>query len=297
MVASDRFFLKIERIIEDENIPEKEKEKIIKSSDLKLINSLANKELSISEKAEELALDAMEILQKDEIFSDDIDEAQKLVFKSLKMDPDCLWAYEPLIWLTFQKPVRMQMIERGIKIGEKKFGGEFEKMWEGEFYQKVSTRPYIRLLNMKLSEHWKILEVTKGIETGEKILRLNPNDNLGARDILQLMYLFSNRLDDFYTIWEKYKDDYSAAHYYNEALYWYMVNGDSEDADIAMLEALEFNPWVIDFLTRKEKLSDYDDDFSAYDPREFEGAIVYSQIALKAWWKVVGIQKWLKSFY
>lgn len=120
---------------------------------------------------------------------------------------------------------------------------------------------------------------------------------MGIRDILQLAYLVAHRLDDFYENWEKYKDDYTVAHFYNEALFWYLNNGPSEEAFDSMIEALEFNPYVLDLLTRKEILDDFDLDFQSYNPREAEGALDYCTFALKAWWTVPGIQTWLLGFY
>lgn len=287
----------MERIFQDESISEKEKEKILKKSDPEKIMAFSRgKELTNAEKAEELALDASEILEGNDITVDDAEEARKLILESLSIDPECLWAYIPMIQVTPQEKICNQLIDRGIKIGEKKFGGDFEKEWEGEFYQKISTRPYIRLLHARILNHWKNFEVRKGIADAEKVLRLNHNDNMGIRNLLQLMYLYSNRLDDFYANWEKYEKDNNTAHRYNEALYWYKVNGDTDDADEAMEEALEFNPFVLDFLTRRKKLSDFGNYFSHFNPRDQNGAIDYCHVALKVWWNTPGIQHWLKKF-
>lgn len=116
-------------------------------------NRIPKIELSPVEQAEDLALQGMELLENGDLELDDLEKIEELGQRALKLDPECLWAIRTLLAITPPGPRYGRLIQKGIRLSEKKFDREFEKEWEGSYYQMLHTRPYIYFLHGKFKIH------------------------------------------------------------------------------------------------------------------------------------------------
>jgi tetratricopeptide (TPR) repeat protein len=218
-------------------------------------------------------------------------EAQKAYF----LCADSLIVLNALI---VTAPTQQQMrswLHKGISLAEKLFDEDYEAENYGEYWGINKTRPYVRMLVIKMDFYIEDKNWDEAILTAERIIYLNNADNNGVRDQLQMMYLLKRRYDDYMNLLEKYPDDYSAAFFYNYALYLYITAGANDpDTEEAIKEAIEFNPFVLAFLTKKRRMDDTK--ASYYNPQDEEGAKLYVRETKELWLSVYGVQNWLKKF-
>ncbi|MEE8807086.1 MAG: hypothetical protein SOI44_01545 [Lactimicrobium sp.] len=146
----------------------------------------------LDEDSAETSDDWMELAEE----TDDKDDAIRYARNALSLDPDNLDAETMIAFNTeyedvFENLLAMRKVcDHGEKLMRQK--GYLDKD-VGDFWMILETRPYIRALGMRMK-----LEIYCGMyrlaeATGEEIIRLNNNDNTGAR--LALMSLYATTLD------------------------------------------------------------------------------------------------------
>ena len=193
------------------------------------------------------------------------------------------------------KKQRQRWMEKGITLANKIFDAEYENEHKGHYWGLIETRPFIRMLITQMDFLTEAGKRKEAIEIGERIIYLNENDNNGIRDELQMLCLIEKRYDDYIALTEKYPNDFSCGFYYNYALYLYLIEGAGHpDTKQAMIEAIEFNPFVLDFLTKKKVTSNAP--IHRYNPKDEAGATLYYNDSKKLWLSAFGVQKWLKTF-
>lgn len=146
----------------------------------------------LDEDSAETSDDWMELAEE----TDDKDDAIRYARNALSLDPDNLDAETMIAFNTeyedvFENLLAMRKVcDHGEKLMRQQ--GYLDKD-VGDFWMILETRPYIRALGMRMK-----LEIYCGMyrlaeATGEEIIRLNNNDNTGAR--LALMSLYATTLD------------------------------------------------------------------------------------------------------
>jgi tetratricopeptide (TPR) repeat protein len=186
-------------------------------------------------------------------------------------------------------------MEKGLLLASKVFDKQFEEENKGYYWGLNQTRPFIRMLLTKMDYLEEEGKRKEAIIVAERIIYLNEKDNNGVRDVLQRLYLMEKKFDDYIEIIEKFPDDYSVSYFYNYALYLYIIEGANHpDTEEAMQEAIEFNPFVLPYLTKKKKLGELN--LNYYNPREEDGAQLYYEENIALWQTVYGVQNWLKKF-
>lgn len=133
-------------------------------------------------RAQELAYDALE--------ADDMATAVQLINEALEWDPHCTDAQRLMVSiLPMDLDNRIKLTCEVVVVAERNMGEAFIQETTGYFWQAVSTRPYMRAkryLAELLVEAERFLEA---VGEFEEILELNPEDNLGARFMLPVLYL------------------------------------------------------------------------------------------------------------
>jgi tetratricopeptide (TPR) repeat protein len=127
--------------------------------------------------------------------------------KGLSLEPDDLDAMVDLARLNSKNCFEeLQNIEQVVKRGYEIFKKELKED-VGEFYEIFETRPFIRALRYYANLLTDTACYTRAIKIGEEIIRLNVNDNTGAR--FQLMHLYAYMEDDRKAarLFKKYKSD------------------------------------------------------------------------------------------
>lgn len=136
----DKFHRILQKLIEKENIQSVEELQ-------ELMNSLTGKpmpdiselgiELTDEDKARQLAWEAREL---------PVDKGRRRAKKALKLDADCIEAYEYLGESYSYYDKRQEYFEKGVEIGRRIYGGQFMKENKGQFWLIAETRPFMRCL-------------------------------------------------------------------------------------------------------------------------------------------------------
>lgn len=104
---------------------------------------------------------------------------------ALAISPDCADAYVLLAAETAKSlREKADLFEQGVRAGERALGKEFFEEAVGGFWGLIETRPYMRARLGLASSLWGLAERSAAIEHAREMLRLNPNDNQGVRDVL-----------------------------------------------------------------------------------------------------------------
>ena len=122
------------------------------------------------------------------------DQAQAIAYakQALEMEPDNLDAEVLIAELSAGNTEELlERYEKLLKKAEKRLKEEglFDEECIGGFYGIFETRPYIRLLNNRLTVYAMHGKMRLAIEECKNILKLNESDNLGVR--YQLMHLYA----------------------------------------------------------------------------------------------------------
>lgn len=123
------------------------------------------------------------------------------------------------------------------------------------------------------------------------MLRLNPGDNQGVRDLILDLLMQLQRDDEARELLEQYKDDWTAVWLYSRALLLFREGGASAHANKALAEAFEENPFVPDYVTGKKRVPNRLPEMVGWG--EESEAIAYASDHLNYWRITPGAVEWL----
>ena len=140
--------------------------------------------------------EAYELLEKAENTKSKT-QAIKYAKEAYETCPDCFDA------ILFQVHLEDNPLKRWKLLDE----GYFEKDNVGHFYGIFETRPYIRGLYAKAD--YLILDgkIKQARDVCKEILRLNENDNTGARYLLMAIYAYFEEENDMLKLYKKYPEE------------------------------------------------------------------------------------------
>jgi hypothetical protein len=294
--STEKRLIDLLRLVDRKKINADELDSFIRSNDESPVPAISPNELTIQEKAEDLAYEALIQIEQRGSNSKNMNVYMSMGLKALKLDKYCLPAYEVCGSSAIGQAARDKYLLQGAHAGEKIFGGAFEKKHSGKFMQFVATRPFLRLLTYKAETMRENKMYDKVIRILERLMRLDATDSMFHRYQLQSLYLLSGDLDQFQQICLIEKKFDSVHKLFNQALFLFMTEGPSRNADEAMKKAIGFNPHVIDYLTGSRPLPERHE--PEYVQNENSGAIAYCQYALPAWQAQAGhgVLNWLMKF-
>ncbi|MGZ6275093.1 MAG: hypothetical protein ACXWMI_03155 [Syntrophales bacterium] len=237
-----------------------------------------------------------------------IDEAQDIIYdaweattkkrrialarKALEISPDCADAY--IILAETEAASSEDIINfyrKGVEAGERAIGQKAFKNYVGHFWGILETRPYMRA-RAGLAECLRI-EGKKGeaVEHYWDMLRLNPNDNQGIRDLLMPCLIEFGRDVDAEKLFKRYRGDGMAVWMYSRALLDFRKYGDSAVSTKSLKKALDENRHVPDYLLGRKKMPrDLPDRYGFGDENE---AVLYVYANWRAWTATPGAIEWL----
>lgn len=239
--------------------------------------------LTDKEKAEDLAFAAFEMESKDAIDA---------IFMALDLDPDCIPAFEYLGQTQDSMPLAIAFFEKGVEIGRRQFDSDYRKSHPGEFWLHHETRPFMRCLSATAMLRYKLGRKQESVITFEEILRLNPNDNQGVRDLLMTILIELNETEKYKKYAKKYRVDDTTFPRYNKVLFEYKTNGPTETTLLLLKEAISYNSHVPALLLKRKPPEEAP---SHYTPGDKSEAIYYVGFAHYAWHAVPGAIDWLKA--
>jgi len=199
-----------------------------------------------SEKAQELAYDAME--------TDDPVTALKLAMRAVELDRRCVDALVMLAHASADSPDELiEKIEKIVWIGEIALGEDFFEENGGRFWGILETRPYMRARQELADLLRDAGRIEDAIGHYEAMLELNPDDNQGIRDLLLACYLIQGDLDGARRVFDENEDDSSAAFQWSRVLERHLA-GDEAEAVTLLAEARKDNAFVEPYLTGAKRM-------------------------------------------
>jgi len=215
-----------------------------------------------------------------------------LARKALEISPDCADAY--LILAETEAASRDDVIalyRKGVEAGERAIGKKAFKNDVGHFWGLLETRPYMRA-RAGLAECLRTEgKPEEAVEHYWDMLRLNPNDNQGIRDLLMPCLIELGQDKDAEKLFKQYKGDGMAVWMYSRALLDFRKHGDSAISNKSLKKALEENRHVPDYLLGRKKMPRYIPDYYGFgDENE---AVLYAYGNRGAWKATPGAMEWL----
>ena len=152
--------------------------------------------------------DAYELLEKAENTKSKR-QAIKYAKEAYEMCPDCFDELLFQVHLADNPLKRMKLLDEGLEFEKDRLLEEkyFDKDNIGHFYGIFETRPYIRGLYAKAD--YLILDgkIKKARDICKEILKLNENDNIGARYLLMAIYAYLEEENDMLELYKKYPEE------------------------------------------------------------------------------------------
>ncbi len=258
---------------------------------LKFMNSIAGQQipsfpeeaLSPQEQAQDLVYAAYELSPA---------KAKQNIEKALKLDSNCIEAYEFLGSMEDTAEIANAFYEKGITIGRQVFGGKYLDEHKGAFWGFHETRPFMRCMQSHSDCLYKMGKVKECVAVLEEMIELNPNDNQGVRDQLLLYLIELNEMKKFEKYDKMFKEDSSAFPLFNRALFTYKTEGETENAKKQLQKALKQNKFVASKLLSKKQITKLADHYSIGDENE---ADYYTCFAQHIWQNTNGSIIWLKK--
>lgn len=286
MRDTEPFFNKINREISDTDFFNKteEAQKVIIDRIMHENNSGAPlpfsdfEKLSDEEKAKEIVYEAMS--------SDSNEERDGFLSGALALDPKCELAYEALADIAEHPFIERLCLEKVIEIGKVKH----KDVEVGMYYSFFETRVFIRSMYRYGDTLSVCGEYEKATILFEDVVRLNKNDNMGARYPLLYLYIYLEKFDKAKDLLKKYKNDPSAFLLYGKALLAYITKDIEKYRDKYKKDAILSNKYVPKFLKRE---ADDEPLPSSYQMGSKEEATIYADMTDFMWDKYAEAKEWI----
>jgi len=214
-----------------------------------------------------------------------------LARKALTISPDCADAYVILAESARTTEKARELHAQALQAGRRALGEQTFEDDVGRFWGLPDTRPYMRALMGQASVRERLGDREGAAADYAEMLRLNPNDNQGARDFLLPLLIALGRDAEARDLLGRYRDA-SASWAYGRVLLAYRTAKRAPLAADALKKALKLNPHVPGCL-----LSEDPDEIppTAYSPGSFEEALICVGICRKAWEATPGALEWLAA--
>lgn len=152
--------------------------------------------------------DAYEILEEAQNARNE-KEAIKLAKKAYEKSPECFDAILFQCDLEENGIKRMKLLEGGLEVEKNRLIKEkyFDKENIGHFYGIFETRSYIRGLVVKAEYLLEEGKLRQAESICKEVLRLNENDNMGARYLLMAIFATLEEENDMLKLYKKYPEE------------------------------------------------------------------------------------------
>jgi tetratricopeptide (TPR) repeat protein len=234
--------------------------------------------------AQDLIYDAWEV--------DDSKRRVALARKALEISPDCADAYVLLAEETASSLTdALNLYRQGVEAGERALGKDAFEEDVGYFWDVLETRPYMRARAGLAECLWASGKHDEAIEHYKEMLRLNPNDNQGIRDLLMPRLIEIERDEEAEALFNEYLDDGMASRIYSRALLDFRKMGDSEISRKSLAAAVKKNKHIPAYLLGRKKMPRSLPEY--YSPGAETEAVFYTKENLEAWKITPGALEWL----
>jgi tetratricopeptide (TPR) repeat protein len=240
---------------------------------------------------------------------DALDRAQELIYdaweastakrrialaeKALSVSPLCADAYVLLAEHAKRgSDEELDLWRRGVETGKKALGEAAFEEYAGEFWGFLETRPYMRARFGLARALWARGVRGEAIDHLRDILRLNPNDNQGARYVLAALLVEAERDKDLAMLLKAYPDDGAGAWSWTAALAAFRRAGDGKENRTLLAQALADNGHVPAYLLGEKPLPQ---SLPPYIRRGGEDEAIHYAVDFRAgWMSTPGAIDWLR---
>ena len=186
-------------------------------------------------------------------------QAKKYAKEAYELCPECFDAF--LFLAQCEKTVgeMLEKLDEGLENERKRLDKYFSKEYIGSFYGIFETRPYIRGLYLKAKTLAYAGRLTLAKETCQEMLRLNKNDNMGARYILMAIYANLEDEKSALKLYKSYPEEQLEMLFPFLALYYKL--GDDTKAKMYLDKINKANPNFIRYFKHKIKRDNAPVDF------------------------------------
>jgi tetratricopeptide (TPR) repeat protein len=283
-MKKDKIFADFYRLLESQEFKTgADINKFMKSISGQPIPLIPKEGLSAKDQAQDLIYGALELPKI---------EALKKVEEALKLDPNCIDAYEYLGSIENSVEKAMVQYAKGIAIGRELFGGEYLAENKGRFWGLYETRPFMRCLQHYADCLYSTGNKRDCIAVLEELIELNPNDNQGVRDQLLLYLLEMKEFEKFIKYAIQYDGDDAAFTLFTKALYAFIIEGASDNASTKLKAAIKSNKYVAKRLLSKKTINALPEMYGIGDINE---ADYYACFARHIWRQTIGATEWLRK--
>ncbi len=216
----------------------------------------------------------------------------KLAKQALKLSEDCADAYLILAEESLSPEEAIEYLEQGVAAGARAIGDDGFTNYEGEFWGVLATRPYMRVrlaLGMALTALGNVDEAN---EQYREMLRLNSNDNQGARYLLLVGLLSKENFDEAEALLATY-DEPTADCMYTGALISFYRYGPTRKTTKRLEEAIEMNPFAPAYLLGDKRMPRSQPEYVALG--EESEAVSYAAEFMPFWRRREGALEWLRE--
>ena len=250
------------------------------------LGGMGRSKRSAVDEAQEIMYDAWEAPTRQ--------RAVALAKKALTISADCADAYNLLAEQSAESLEEvLALYRKGVEAGERALGKKAFKEDVGYFWGLLETRPYMRARAGLAQSLWEAGQREEAMGHYWDLLRLNPNDNQGIRDLLMPCLIELDRDKDAEKLFRQFEEDGMAVWMYSRALLDFREYGDSPAADKSLKAALDENKHVPSYLLGRKKM-----------PRTLRGhygfgddneAVLYAHGNTAAWKATPGAMEWLAA--
>jgi tetratricopeptide (TPR) repeat protein len=257
-----------------------------------MLRSRANEQLAVTD--EEKKADEARNLVVQAFLCADPGERAANATAALALSAKCAEAYIVLAELEEHLDKRVDLLEKGIGIACAQFDcARFENP-EGFFWQKLTTRPYMRCRAALALALWQSGKKQTAIDHFKTLLKFNPSDNQGLRFHLLNWLLDYDAADlsiDEYV--KEYEQDRSAFGAYAYALWAFVRFGHEKRSLKALTKAVEANKFVPAFLCGAAAVPNFT--VRRVERGSVPEAVAYYRVGGSAWQKAKDAIAWLEN--
>ena len=214
----------------------------------------------------------------------------QLARQAAERDPTCTEANNLLAEAAFDTDERIRMFQRSVELGTADVADMLEDPEAvGNFWAITETRPLIRAKSGLAHALAADGQASEAIAENLDILRLNENDNLGIRYDLIPLLLTQNRLAEAIEVLDRYSEKTAQWMYLKAQIEFRRGGPESEQAQVAMQEAFQSNPYVVELLLEPVPPPPVD----GYTPGSPEEAVVLIEEQLENWSELEQFLPWM----
>jgi tetratricopeptide (TPR) repeat protein len=242
------------------------------------------------EEAQDLAFEAWE--------SEDPERRLELAATALKLCPWCGDAYGLLaMGAPPNSDIAIHLWRMAVAAAEfalkAELGEDVFDTYVGDFWGVLETRPYMRARAGLSHALWDFGERDAALVIDLEGLRLNPNDNQGARYIAACRLLALGRDRELAALFDAYPDEDSAFLAFTRAAWSFRREGDSEKSRQLLAEAIGTNRHVAVYLLGRRRMPESLP--GTYGLGDEDEAVHYVEMSIEAWRSVPGALMWLSK--